>query len=63
MDERIAEEVGKSGMDKTEFMEWAAVRALLVRGRITAKEIKDMVSNDRIKESTLIRLQREGLVK
>jgi hypothetical protein len=63
VDELVFEEMGKAGMDKTEFVEWSTIRALLSRNRLTVQKIRQLAAADRIKTSTILLLEQEGLLK
>jgi hypothetical protein len=63
VDDLVFEEMGKAGMDKTEFLEWTTVRGLMARGRLTAEKVRQLAAQDRIKTTTVLLLEQEGLLK
>jgi len=63
MDGALKERIAQTGLDETGFLELSIIRSLLLRGRMNKTEIKKMAEEQRIRPTTVLSLQNEGLLK
>lgn len=61
VDKSLHEEIAKTGIDKTQFIELSIVRELVLRKRLTHEQVQDRVRAGRIKSATLATLESEGV--
>ncbi len=58
----LKQDIARTGLPQTAFVEIAMIRELLRRGKITNEKVTEMAAEKRLTHETIVELAREGII-